>query len=580
MSEYFNDGVLNSSYVLEFRNGQTTENIVSFSIPPQSEEFSYPQRVNETKTFGGIVYDDYGNDSVQITLSGTTVNNEIRNIYSGTTTGTAKEVSGDGEIEEITNLIRNYGKKDRLKNKSVYLYKIGDSETTRFWRVLIKDFQVKKSKDKPMSYDYTLQIIGISDSETKQKNITTRQETTSAATPNVDTVETDTVETAKEINEILTGDSNTPIDIGETVETVIDEAETKEKKKKFSLVDYLGKIKEFSDFVNKLKNDYSNLFKNIDEYVNLVNKAIVSTGNFMTETQGLVDSVFETTVRVTLGNGLSIWQSCENLLSTVNSFVAWGRSYLDSEKYKTLWDSYAISFTDTYDDIKDYITTCFGLIEEKTDKIVIEIKKTVNNTSIVTIPGKSGEDDTVITTYGYSKYTVNDGDTWDSIAYRFFGDASIGVILGAYNDSVKELKAGVVIYIPYFYPKDYIYQSGIINNPEEKDNYGIDIDGLNVTDGDFSKISGVNNLNQSIRNRLLTNIETRVRVIAYGIRSQIGNPFISASYICSSIKETLLADTRIASVDSISYKGEGDKLNITVVYTDINAEQNTYSGVV
>lgn len=577
-NEHFNDGVLNSSYALEFRNGQTTENIVSFSIPPQSEEFEYPQRINETKTFGGIVYDDYGNDSVKINLSGTTVNNEIRLIYTGTTTGNSTEVNGEQEIDKITTLIRNYGKKDKLKNKSVYLYKIGDSEINKFWRVLIKDFQVKKSKDKPMSYNYTLQMIGLSDNETQNKNISTVDPITQRAaeetTQTVEAVQQDITDTAEEVNEIIGGTTE------KLEETSIATGNAESTKKKFSLDSFFGKVKEFSDKVNKLKTDYSDLFKNVNEYTNLANKVLSETGSIMTETQGLVDSVYDTTVRATLGNALSIWQSCEKLLATTKDFVTWGRSYLDSEKYEALWDSYSISFTETYDDIKDYISTCFGLIEEKTDSLITEVKKTVNDTQIVTVPGKSGESDTVITTYGYFKYIVNDGDTWDSIAYKFFGDANVAAILGAYNDTVKELTVGLEIFIPYFYPKDYIYNNNVINNPDKKDNYGTDISGLDDKDGDFKKVSGVDNLNQSIEKRLSTSIETRVRVIAYGIRNQIGNPFISASYICSSIKETLLADTRIASVDSITYKGEGDKLNVTVVYTDINAEQNTYSGVV
>lgn len=56
---------------------------VAFSVPLQSEDITNAQRVSETKTFGGSIIEDYGNDIVPITLSSTTVNNNPRLIYKG-----------------------------------------------------------------------------------------------------------------------------------------------------------------------------------------------------------------------------------------------------------------------------------------------------------------------------------------------------------------------------------------------------------------------------------------------------------------------------------------------------------------
>jgi len=69
--------------MLEFLEGDDLKECFTFSVPPESEELQFPQRVTETKTFGGSVFDDYGNDSYRITLSGTTVNEEKKLIYRG-----------------------------------------------------------------------------------------------------------------------------------------------------------------------------------------------------------------------------------------------------------------------------------------------------------------------------------------------------------------------------------------------------------------------------------------------------------------------------------------------------------------
>ena len=42
------------AYMLEFLEGDDLRECFTFSVPPESEELQFPQRVTETKTFGGI----------------------------------------------------------------------------------------------------------------------------------------------------------------------------------------------------------------------------------------------------------------------------------------------------------------------------------------------------------------------------------------------------------------------------------------------------------------------------------------------------------------------------------------------
>ncbi len=63
---YLAKDLYKKSYLIEFMNEEETESeaVFTFSVPPESEELSYPQRKNETKTFGGLHVDDYGIDAV------------------------------------------------------------------------------------------------------------------------------------------------------------------------------------------------------------------------------------------------------------------------------------------------------------------------------------------------------------------------------------------------------------------------------------------------------------------------------------------------------------------------------------
>lgn len=174
------------AYMLEFLDGDTLVECFTFSVPPESEEFDFPQRVTETKTFGGSVFDDYGNDSYRITLSGTTVNEEKKLIYKGKT-GAPMYLSGTKEIFELQKIIKNWadGKvSDRMffkkpenklsNNRKVYLYDLSKMSilqlatgvaSRNYWRVFIKDLKIKRDKSKPKTYNYTLEMVAVEDTE-------------------------------------------------------------------------------------------------------------------------------------------------------------------------------------------------------------------------------------------------------------------------------------------------------------------------------------------------------------------------------------------------------------------------------
>lgn len=172
------------SYMLEFLEGTELKECFTFSVPPESEEFQFPQRVSETKTFGGSVFDDYGNDTYRITLSGTTVNEDKKFIYKGKA-GVPQYLTGTKEIFELQKLIKNWsdGKvsegffrkvSDKVmgSDRKVYLYDLSKMSVLQlatgvashnYWRVIIKDLKIKRDKSKPKTYNYTLEMLAIED---------------------------------------------------------------------------------------------------------------------------------------------------------------------------------------------------------------------------------------------------------------------------------------------------------------------------------------------------------------------------------------------------------------------------------
>ncbi|GHV91999.1 hypothetical protein AGMMS50268_25020 [Spirochaetia bacterium] len=166
------------AYMFEFLDANTGKNeYFSFAVPPESEDFDFLQRVSETKTLGGSVFDEYGNDTIPIQISGTTINEEKKLIYRGKDGKfIPKYLTGEKEIFELQKLINDWGKGDKIPGKKIYLYDLskmsllqlggaGGTPSRNYWRVVIKKLKIKRAKDKPNTYVYSLDMIGMEDSD-------------------------------------------------------------------------------------------------------------------------------------------------------------------------------------------------------------------------------------------------------------------------------------------------------------------------------------------------------------------------------------------------------------------------------
>lgn len=157
------------AYMLEFLKNDVVAEVFTFSVPPESENFDFPQRITETPTFGGVVIDDYGNDTVKIRLSGSTINEERKLIYRGNKK-LPSYMTGEKEIFALQKIFEKWGEFDNIPGKKVYLYdlskmsllQIGAGTPVRnYWRIIHKDLKIKRAKDRPFTFLYELEAIGI-----------------------------------------------------------------------------------------------------------------------------------------------------------------------------------------------------------------------------------------------------------------------------------------------------------------------------------------------------------------------------------------------------------------------------------
>jgi hypothetical protein len=142
--------------MLEFLEDDVPKEVFTFSVPPESEDFAFPQRITETKTFGGSAFDDYGNDTISITLSG--------------------YLTGEKEIFHLQQILSDWGEIEKVPKKKVYLYDLskmsliqlaqisgGGAPSRNYWRVAIKQLRIRRDKSKPLTFNYTLEMTGFID---------------------------------------------------------------------------------------------------------------------------------------------------------------------------------------------------------------------------------------------------------------------------------------------------------------------------------------------------------------------------------------------------------------------------------
>jgi hypothetical protein len=194
----------------------------------------------------------------------------------------------------------------------------------------------------------------------------------------------------------------------------------------------------------------------------------------------------------------------------------------------------------------------------------------------------------MILSYGNTSVMIKETDTLDSLASQYLGSPDRAIDIATYNNiaSLGDLKPGAMIKIPITTKTENMKNNLIFSRRDDRDNYGRDIllsdDGLMMTStsGDYALTSGAKNLSQAILLRLRESVSKRIRLNAYGIRTNISDPTAGAAYIISSIELTVSRDPRVLSVDHIRFSSGGDYLNVSIDYSDINKSSRNSTGSV
>jgi len=180
--------------------------------------------------------------------------------------------------------------------------------------------------------------------------------------------------------------------------------------------------------------------------------------------------------------------------------------------------------------------------------------------------------------YGCIIVTADQTTTLERLSLKHFGSLAFIDLIALFNEikGDDEIFAGDIIKIPVIIlgktPED-----NLIYTTLKSDIYGsdkrLDASGKYVimASGDFARIEGIGNFMQAINLRLNEKLGSRLRLTIYGIRDSIGfamGEVTPVSYIISNIKDTLVQDPRVDSVDNI---------HLAISEDVIQASMNVYS---
>lgn|GEM_PF-1192663 len=543
--------------------------VFRFSVSPQSVEITYPQRVFETKTFGGSVIEDYGNDTANITIQGSTINSDIR-YYVCNPFSSEHELeengSGIDELLDFKNLLETWGNVDYRNGKKVKIF----YDNLQF-AVNPKEFTIKQSKDNPLAYAYTINLIG-TDETHRQLDISDFDSGTSFK---------------EKLNELYAKFEN----FVKTTENYLSVLEAG-----------LEYFEDFKDICATIRAADIRLEKALNNLVNQILAYVDEVSTCLDESTNLKDLVISSGIRVGLGTVDKAFNSAQALVEAIDHGLKFFEDFKDT--YGKMSSDIQEHWEMTGEKIVETCKYMMVSSKEKAEELLADIQQSTSTCDAGVVPGDKNSSDEIIFIYGVKEYTVCANDTWDSLSLKFYGNAAKATLLSSYNNQKLNAQAdshtggsettdnngmpssGTKIYIPVLENSSgFNGNNQVFNLPDVVDNYGHDIrltsDGdFDFHNGDIATTEGLETLSQAIINRLSTTVGSRIRDSVYGIRTNIGSTDNTIQLvISSSIESTLISDPRIKSVDDIEFTGNGDRLNVSVSYTDINDCQRSIGGI-
>jgi hypothetical protein len=561
--------IYQKSVLFEIINKQNPGEIVdafTLTIPPDSIEVIQSQRITRTKTFGGVFEDDYGMDVAKITISGTTGNSELRATYIPGK-GSPQTYSGKQAIYALRDKIARYKvglEAKALENYEIRYYdlsvlaqddwdnSINDPQSSlgssiESWIVSLDDFKIGRSKDRPLWYTYSIELLAIAPlGVNRQVKAASVSEPIIAAEPASDTVGNIVKEMGKD-----------PTSWDKFKSAMLDAVK--------SLQRGLNAVRNAYAWGQNKLNEFDNVNKLVSDLTDQMTEYIAASGNLVTTSFGIYRRLFN----IAKFPGAAAKAAMEATVAVMNGLK-------DTVEFNA---TLSATLGDDYNQI--------ALLADETQRIAAKIvafgKSADSKTDTVVTLGA----DKPLTIQGTKVIAVPEGTTLAQIAMAQYGDPSKAELLALYNGiSDDEIVAGTLLIIPI------LVQS--IRNRDNKlygtnvqSAFGVDMvlnmdsGALVVSEsGDFATVFGAANLVQAINLRLSEQLGTRLQLTTYGLRADIGsaqNNSAPISYILTSIVDTLVQDPRIAGIVNIRIRGQGGVLFIAFNAKTI-AETIAYEG--
>ena len=532
------------------------EKSFAFSLPPESVQIQVPQRVNVTKTFGGVFVDDYGVDTAQISISGNTGNSALKEVYLDGRTG---GMDGKSEAYYILEEIMQY-KRNRVdyEQYELRLYDLSSVPSNTLaaasispqsinvdgWVVVLKDGHISRSKDRPLYFSYSLDFVGVKPLGSKTfysgggaksgatlvKFVVGESPSLSAqAKANPANFAQKSIDTIKNINPSL-------------------------KKALSSYKGFIGKVNTFDGKLEAFQNGLRTFYRTLQ--------------GFIDTTMGGVNSVYEKVlypydlVVDLVQAATEMRQSFENIVPTL-------------QEMKT-------NIEDKYTSLGDLISSVFT-VEQEASNIAMSARSTGLMPSGTIVPagtpgalqGVDATDTTrtlpvgVLVTYGHFILVASSETRLDALAKKIYGSPDYADMLATYNGIVgdSEIFPGMNLKIPFLsYTQAQRFNE--VYSPDG-DFYGSDIaldDSNDLQLGEFNDYAttdGEANLAQAVNLRMSEQDGARVRLDLYGIKMGGGGfDAFSAAVMITSIRESLLQDARFRAVTGFSVRSEGDGMQL------------------
>jgi hypothetical protein len=286
-----------------------------------------------------------------------------------------------------------------------------------------------------------------------------------------------------------------------------------------------------------------------------------------------------------LNFGLEIQNATSGLVKSVASMIKNCRDLFTGENMEIpqeVLDQYAMN----NEEFKDSIDIMFNRAENSANELAAAAKSSEIPDVTVGNPDTETGEQRIVLSYGYTSVQLKSTDNMESLAKQYLGDPDKAIDIATYNGvaSLNDMRPGDIIRIPITNRTQKMTNNLIFSRREDRDNYGRDIkltdEGYIVTSntGDYELTRGPNNLSQAVLLRLRESVAKRIRMNAYGIRTNISDPTVGVAYIISSIELTVNSDPRVESVDDIRFQSKGDYLNVNVIYIDINNASGIAAG--